>query len=218
MQLLKLQEKGKEDNSFIKFVINNKEIIKKQKKQCNNKINTIENKIIDLKQINKLYLNFDNHYMLYITYRQQRDNIIFNEVIKNILNLCSINKNSIGDLCLSVFFKIKKNNTLEINEEILPINKKDIAKRIEVEIKILKTYNLLFCNLKKHFGIDNVFIKALPVKIKKVKDLNDISFLNRITKSITFSNKIISELPEIKSFSDIDEDMILYNKIINELL
>ena len=212
---LKLQEKK---NKLIESIINNSNKIEIKQKY---NINAIKEKnyykLIDLNKIHNLYLNFDNHYMMFIVYRQQRDNIILNEAIKNILKFCSVDKNSINKLCLSNFVKIKNNNTLEFNEKVLPINKKDNNKRIEEEIKILKTYNLLFCNLSKYFKVDEMFIKSLPIKIKKVKNLNDISFLNRITRSIIFSNKIISCLPQLKSFDDIDEDMNFYRKIINKL-
>ena len=172
-------------------------------------------------KLKELFSLFDEHFYNFITYRQQRDNFIYDFVLISILENCTFDDDYCKKNSLTKFFEIK-NNKLSISKDLLYINQNIIVKCIEKEIEILKTYNYffdkVFVNNRNVINIKNIdyLSSELKYKMDKIKDLNDKSFIDRITNSEKIKEKILNNVPQIKTFLQINVNKIFFQKLIND--
>ena len=195
----------------------------KENNNTNNNIidfNTYKSNSIFFNKLKEFFSLFDEHFYNFITYRQQRDNFIYDFVLISILENCTFDNNYCKKNSLTNFFEIK-NNKLSISKDLLCINQYNIVKCIEKEIEILKTYNYFFDKvfLNENFiKIKNInyLSSELKHKMDKIKHLNDESFIDRITNSKKIKEKILNNIPKIKTFSQITVNKIFLQKLIND--
>ena len=171
---------------------------------------------INMQVSNHLMKIFDNHYLNYISHRKQRDLIILNCFYKIILeNAVKCDKNIKDKYELSDFFEIK-NSHMEISNNLLPISLDENVLHLEKEIEILKTLEFAFSNIaEKHQDLKQYL--SIDKKMKKIKDLSDNKFINRITNSNKVKLEILEKIENIKDFNKISVNYNYYNVLIKEI-
>ena len=171
---------------------------------------------INMQVSNYLMKIFDNHYLNYISNRKQRDLIILNCFYKIILeNAVKCDKNIKDKYELSDFFEVK-NSHIEISNNLLPISLDENVLHLEKEIEILKTLEFAFSNIaEKHQDLKQYL--SIDKKMKKIKDLSDNKFINRITNSNKVKLEILEKIENIKDFNKISVNYNYYNVLIKEI-
>lgn len=171
---------------------------------------------INMQVSNYLMKIFDNHYLNYISNRKQRDLIILNCFYKIILeNAVKCDKNIKDKYELSDFFEVK-NSHIEISNNLLPISLDENVLHLEKEIEILKTLEFAFSNIaEKHQDLKQYL--SIDKKMKKIKDLSDNKFINRITNSNKVKLEILEKIGNIKDFNKISVNYNYYNVLIKEI-
>jgi hypothetical protein len=160
-------------------------------------------------KINSIYKSFDSYYMQFLELRKQRDLIILNIVISEVMSkqIKKINTQIIKDELISEDLFITDNGmflNIDFIEKFYPdFNKSAIEKIMEL---IKSSHVFIQKNLQDHANnIDFAFYSQnLESKISKIEKLTDIAFLSQISKNQDFISSIIDIIPnKILQYKDI---------------
>jgi hypothetical protein len=161
----------------------------------------------------KLLKEFDKYYLTFITHRKIRDAVILKTFYEILLHQTCLDEKIAKQFKLTELSKCCINDNSNKSNEILPIDQKEDVMHIEKCIEILKTYYYFFQKKMSKNSVIKEYMADIKAKIEKIKNIDDFSFIERLTKSQSLEKEILAKLEPLKTYKAIEINTILLEKI-----
>ena len=161
----------------------------------------------------QLLKEFDKYYLTFITHRKLRDAVILNTFYELLLRKNGLREETIKQFKFTDLTKSHVIDNASGKQNVLPIDQKEDVLHIEKSIEILKTYYHFFQKKMPKNHIIKEHMADTKTKIEKIKNIDDLSFIKRLTTSPSLEKEILAKLEPLKTSKAIEINTTLLEKI-----